>query len=274
MNCSALTCGTPKGIMRPVTKNLIVVPCFNEAKRWNDDYWRSMTSIPETHWLFVSDGSTDATSKLIESFIGLMESEQRHVSFLNLERNMGKGEAIRQGWLAQKSHNFESIGFLDADGAFNRNDIEQLIARYQELVSNGDFDAIWSSRVALSGRNIERHASRHYIGRLVATFLSFGGHPLPYDTQSGLKLFKASPELWRTLEIPFATRWLFEIETLTHYQGLIGTPLQVWEMPLDYWVDVPGSKIGLAESGRIAIELAKVKRVQQRSRRLPPASPQ
>lgn len=61
---------------------------------------------------------------------------------------------------------------------------------------NSTFDALWSSRVALSGRFIQKLASRHYMGRVVATLLSVDGNSISYDTQSGVKLFAATPSIW------------------------------------------------------------------------------
>jgi len=93
-----------------------------------------------------------------------------------------------------------------------------------------------------------------------------GGHSIPYDTQSGLKLFATNPSLWESLASPFETRWLFEIEMVANYQKNAHRELSIWEMPLDFWTDVAGSKIGFGESIRIMRELVKVKGVQRSSR--------
>jgi hypothetical protein len=117
--------------------------------------------------------------------------------------------------------------------------------------------------VALAGRNIERRPSRHYIGRFVATFLSFGGHQIPYDTQSGLKLFKSVSDLWLTLENSFQTRWLFELELISNFRQCSGTPMSIWEMPLNHWIDIAGSKVNFRESIRILSELKRIKSLQK-----------
>lgn len=246
---------------------LIVVPCFNEADRWNETYWADMTAISHVDWLFVSDGSTDSTNELLETFSAKHSGSVNNIKALILPTNVGKGEAIRAGWLSEREENYEAIGFIDADGAFNKEDVNQLLKSYHTHVTDGDFDAVWSSRVALAGRNIERHSSRHYIGRLVATFLSIGGHSLPYDTQSGLKLFKTTSGFWDSVGVPFHTRWLFEIELLVNFQRLSKSAMKIWEVPLDYWVDVAGSKVDSKESRRILIELFRVKQLQRQHRK-------
>lgn len=240
----------------------LVVPCFNEAHRWDPGYWADMLQVPDVEWLFVDDGSSDGTHELAEAL-----GQVGKTTVLSLQPNGGKGEAIRRGWLhALETGAFAAIGFMDADGAFNRADVEALIGEYREHVERGGYDATWSSRVALAGRNIQRHAWRHYVGRAVATGLSIGEDNIPYDTQSGLKLFRADDAFARTLTTPFETRWLFEIELMARYRAANSRPMAIWEMPLAYWVDVAGSKMTMRESMRVMRELMTAKRVQARSR--------
>lgn len=237
----------------------LVVPCYNEAGRWNEDYWADLLQIPDLEFLFVDDGSSDRTAELATTAV-----EGHSSRVLRMASNGGKAEAVRTGMLAfLERENISVLGYLDADGAFNRQDIEDLITAYRAKVVHDEFDAAWSSRVALAGRDIARSGSRHYIGRLVATFVSLGYGQIPYDTQSGYKLFQPSRHLADCLAAPFRTRWLFELELLARWQALMGTPLRVWEEPLQYWHDVPGSKITGRETARVIKELVTVKRVQR-----------
>lgn len=238
----------------------VVVPCFNEALRWSDDYWTDILQVPDFRILFVDDGSSDATRARAEATVAGTSSE-----VLRLSINAGKAEAVRTGMRHLLERDDVSVvGYLDADGAFNREDIEALMVAYRQKVTGGDFEAAWSSRVALAGRDIARSGSRHYIGRLVATFVSLGYGQIPYDTQSGYKLFQPSEQLKTCLAEPFRTRWLFELELLARWQGMTGNQLRVWEEPLQYWHDVPGSKITGKESLRVIKELLSVKREQRR----------
>ncbi len=245
---------------------VIVVPCFNEAERWNLEYWEEMLALPDLRWLFVDDGSTDSTATLIEKTARLGDA-----STLELQPNAGKAEAVRRGMLhALKTGVLHGpVGFMDADGAFSSKDVADLLEVYARLSSNGgDFDAVWSSRVALAGRDISRSTGRHYLGRGVATLVSLGELEMPYDTQSGLKLFKPSEQLLRCLERPFRTRWLFELELLSRFRIEKAGGLRIWEEPLNYWHDVPGSKITARETLRIFKELTVLKRLQHRARRM------
>lgn len=240
----------------------IVVPCFNEESRWNARYWSQLTADESTTWIFVNDGSSDSTSACIAPLIS-----RENVSYLELAANSGKAEAVRQGMLgvlADKQSSCSGIGYLDADGAFAPDVVNQIAASFrQHSGPNATSDAVWSSRVALSGREIHRRTSRHYLGRLIATFAAFGTDSFPYDTQSGLKIFVPSVPLHESLLAPFETRWLFEIELLSRWKALTGQAMRVWEEPVLSWIEVSGSKIDARESLRIARELLIIKRVQR-----------
>jgi dolichyl-phosphate beta-glucosyltransferase len=248
---------------------VIIVPCFNEQARWQQDYWQDMVRHINARFIFVDDGSTDQTAPKLQAFV---EEHETSATFLGLPHNVGKAEAIRHGWLKalmedELGHAPELIGFLDADGAFSAHDVKRALMLMNNELCAEHFDACWSSRVALAGRDIRRSMKRHYLGRLVATYLSLGQSQIPYDTQSGFKLFHVSPELIDTLGTPFQTRWLFEVEMLARFERLTGRPMRIWEMPLDSWVDIAGSSITIRESTRIARELLRLKSIQRKARK-------
>ena len=224
-----------------------------------------MVLTTDAQFLFVDDGSTDGTGQALAEF-----AAKSGALFLGLTANVGKAEAVRQGWLevirTQEAEAISALGFLDADGAFASTDVADLVGLTLESNSTMGSDAWWSSRVALAGRNIQRNMRRHYLGRVIATYLSLGEQSIPYDTQSGLKLFGANEYFLQLIQEPFVTRWLFEMEILARFRELAGHPMRVWEMPLNYWVDVEGSKVTARESMRIAAELSRLKGVQRRSR--------
>ena len=243
----------------------LVVPCFNEADRWSEDYWAGMVERTNARYLFVDDGSSDETGKLLADF-----AYRHNTTLVKLTNNGGKAEAVRQGWLeilkTQQPEAVTAIGFVDADGAFSAQDVSELIDLTTTQSERKSPDAWWSSRVALAGRNIQRNLWRHYLGRVVATYLSLGEPAIPYDTQSGLKLFRPSAIFTTIIQAPFATRWLFEVEILARFRELAGRSMSVWEVPLNSWVDIAGSKVTMRESVRIARELSRLKLIQRRGR--------
>lgn len=243
---------------------LLVVPCFNEAKRWNHDYWNQMLSIPLVDWVFIDDGSTDNTAKLLADLC-----LRSNANFFSLAENSGKGEAIRLGLnsVFEKGKNYLATGFIDADGAFDVSEVADILNKSRLTLSGNEIDSIWTSRVYLAGRNIQRSTLRHYIGRFLATFFSVGVGQIPYDTQCGFKVFKVSTKLEVVLARPFTTRWLFELEMLSRWRKLNNVSLRVWEEPLNAWKEIGDSKITLREIRRIAIEVVQIKVIQLKSNR-------
>jgi len=155
-----------------------------------------------------------------------------------------------------------TLAFIDADGAFEREDVERFLNLSRMKFIDGRWDAVWSSRVALAGRDIHRSLRRHYLGRIAATVLFGSQFGIPYDTQSGLKALRYSPDLEAILQSPFQTRWLFEIEMLLRFQVNHGSYFRVWEEPLMHWSEVPGSKVAGRELLRVSKEIALVKKMQ------------
>src|SRR5256884_6420784 len=151
------------------------------------------------------------------------------------------------------------VGFLDADLATPAEEMLRLVATLRASRAQAAF----ASRVALLGTTIERHATRHYLGRLFATAASLILDLRVYDTQCGAKAFHASPLLAATLEEPFHARWAFDVELIGRLlagapgiSGLRATDLL--EMPLCTWTDVPDSKLRFVQFPRLGIELARV----------------
>lgn len=236
----------------------MIVPCFNESARWSAEYWADLVTSTDADWLFVDDGSTDTTRALVERTCA-----ETGASSLHLARNVGKAEAVRHGFRhVLESDGLAAVGFMDGDGAFDRRDVQKLLDA-SELLLKDDWDAVWAARVALAGRHINRKLSRHYLGRVIATYLSVGQPTFPYDTQCGLKLFAASDRLRSTLADPFETRWLFELEIVLRWRAAGEGELRIWEEPLDFWRDVPGSKITGRELVRVIEELITIKRLQR-----------
>ena len=230
-------------------KFLIVVPFYNEEKRLNDEFILSLLNVTEIDYVFVDDGSKDNTLEiLLKRYIGFS-----NVGIDSLPCNVGKSEAIRLAWKSTlNSANYEYVGFLDSDGALALEDVLDclLIAKRSPSI-----DAIWKSRVGLSGRNIQRSVVRHYISRLIATFFGLADSNLPYDTQCGLKLFKTSNAFKIAVENPLKTRWFIDLEIYSRLQSLLGNKLVIWEQPCLSWIEIENSKLSLTRSVSLVHEM-------------------
>ena len=220
-------------------KIAMVVPCYNEENRISVDYWWELLEInQEISWVFVDDGSGDQTSVLLEQ---LCTDDFR--TLIRLERNVGKGNAILQGYkfALQKMPEIEFCGFIDCDGAFAKEDVKNFLTII--LTEKSYYEVLISSRVALSGRDIQRKSHRHYLGRIIATFVTHNWRNAPYDTQSGLKVFRNTSSFRRAILSDFSTNWFSDIELISRIGVNNGGGIEIWEEPLMHWFDVDGSKL-------------------------------
>jgi dolichyl-phosphate beta-glucosyltransferase len=237
-------------------KNVIVIPCYNEANRLDPSAFHHLVQIPGVDLLFVNDGSTDRTLIVLNEICATMESR---ATFLTLARNSGKAEAVRQGMLRALNSGADVVGYYDADLATPPHEMLRLIA----VLDESEALVALASRVRLLGTKIERRALRHYLGRIFATAASLCiGIPI-YDSQCGAKVFRAGECLREALANPFISRWGFDVELigrlLTGGRGTPGvSPDYFLEMPLKSWRDVPGSKLHASDFPKTMFELVRI----------------
>src|SRR5215211_1609980 len=222
----------------------IVIPCYNEAKRLQVPRFQAFTCARHLlRFLFVNDGSTDGTEKVLEA---LQVFDPQRFTLYDLPKNVGKAEAVRQGVLRACAGGAEYVGYWDADLA---TPLEAIPVFCDLLEGRPDLLIVFGARVRLLGRVIERRALRHYLGRVFATAASLVLGIAIYDTQCGAKLFRTLSEIQALFHQPFATRWLFDVEILARWmharRGADRPPIEdiVYEFPLHQWRDVAGSKV-------------------------------
>ena len=73
----------------------------------------------------------------------------------------------------------------------------------------------------------------------------------PYDTQSGFKILRNTIELKNITKNKFFTKWFFDVELIES----IKKEYYVYEIPVDRWVDVRGSKLSYKMLFKILREL-------------------
>jgi glycosyltransferase involved in cell wall biosynthesis len=233
---------------------LLVVPCYNEEKRLDVEAFRAHRGA---EFLFVNDGSKDGTLRVLQS---LRDADPSRFDVLDLERNSGKAEAVRRGILAAVERGAELTGFWDADLA---TPLSELPAFLEIFDARPEIAMVFGARVRLLGRDISRHASRHYLGRVGATLISQTLGLAVYDTQCGAKLFRSSAALREVFAQPFLSRWIFDVEILARFvrmQGRDAVARQVYEYPVKTWRDVKGSKVKSTDFLRALRDLWKIRR--------------
>ena len=239
---------------------IIVVPCYNEARRLDVRAFRAFgLNGHRVEFLFVNDGSHDDTLAVLEQ---LRSDSPDTIRVRDQQPNQGKAEAVRTGMLEALDVGADFVGYWDADLATPLNAVPRFLEVFEERAG---VNVVLGSRVKLLGRSIERHAWRHYLGRVFATLVSEMLHVAVYDTQCGAKVFRATPELRRVLAQPFSTAWLFDVEILARLIGQSprGTAMverYLYELPLDEWRDVPGSKLTRAAYLRAATSIFRLYR--------------
>lgn len=241
-------------------ETVIVVPCYNEARRLPvDAFTGSCDAHDWIRFVFVDDGSTDGTLALLQDLAG------RHplqVSLIELQPNGGKAEAVRRGMLQALKSGAAYAGYWDADLA---TPLEEIPGYCRVLDTLPECDVVFGSRVKLLGRTIERRAVRHYPGRIFATLASLTLQLPVYDTQCGAKLFRATPEVEALFADPFLASWIFDVEIAARLiaqrrgSDRPQAPRAIYELPLQTWRDVAGSKLKPRDTLRALWELVRIR---------------
>jgi glycosyltransferase involved in cell wall biosynthesis len=232
----------------------VVIPAYNEGARL-PDFVEQLTRSCFAHrdsvieFIVSDDGSTpDHAERQRESVTQaqarLEEARSPHrFRYVAAERNGGKGAAIRRGW-REAAPQAAWLAFLDADGAVSAGEFLRLASL---AAGTRDLDVLVGSRILMAGRRVERRLFRHLQGRVFATLTDVRFRLGFYDTQCGVKLFRASllrPLLDRLQE----NRWLLDVELLALMRDQGARALEV---PID-WADAGDSKV------RFGVDAAKM----------------
>ena len=254
----------------PAAALMLVVPCYNEARRIDVDAFTSALHImPSLHLCFVDDGSTDDTAAMIQR---LAERMPDRVTLRRLGQNRGKAEAVRTGlqYACDAATSEAALcGFWDADLSAALTELPALQAVFGQWPA---VQWVWGIRLKALGRDITRGALRHYLGRGFATVTSVLTGVEAYDTQCGAKLFRVTPLLREVLSEPFLSRWVFDVELLTRADALLqssspsspGVEHLVYEQPLQRWHHREGSKVRAWDFARAVAELWVIRRARKR----------
>jgi dolichyl-phosphate beta-glucosyltransferase len=235
----------------------LIVPCYNEERRLRrDTFLEFVRARPDASLCLVDDGSSDGTLKALEA---LSSERESRILVQKLARNSGKAEAVRQGVLhAASLGRFAFLGYWDADLSTPLSQVDLLLAALEadpkRLLALG-------SRVKRLGSEIDRRATRHYLGRVFSTMASQLFDLPVYDSQCGAKLFRSqvAVPLFRD---PFVTKWLFDVELLVRLRRHLGQKefLEASiEVPLTAWREMGGSKLRLSHMLRVPIDLLRIR---------------
>ncbi|KAG6879943.1 hypothetical protein C0992_009301 [Termitomyces sp. T32_za158] len=220
----------------------IVVPAYNETQRLPLMMAATIAHLASQkkrtyEILIVDDGSTDGTSETALQLAA--KYSKSNIRVVTLEKNIGKGGAVRHGMLYSSG---ERLLMADADGASRIEDLEALWTTMDTLAPSNRPGVVVGSRAHLvkSEAVVKRSLLRNILMYGLHTILRIVGVGHIRDTQCGFKLFSrsAAQQIFPAQHLP---TWIFDVELLLLAKQL-GIP--VAEVPIE-WHEVAGSKLNV-----------------------------
>ncbi|XXF80087.1 glycosyltransferase [Myxococcaceae bacterium GXIMD 01537] len=224
----------------------VVIPAFNEGARL-PRFVERLAHValqhpdgPAVEFVVSDDGSKDEHAALQRACVDeaqarLTQAGNAHrFVYLAAERNGGKGSAIRHGW-RNSDAGAEWLAFIDADGAVSA---EEFMRLARMAATSREADVLVGSRILMAGRRVVRNTFRHLQGRVFATLTDNLFRLGFYDTQCGVKFFRASL-LRPLLDGLEENRWLLDVELLVRMKQQGARAIEV---PID-WEDFGDSKV-------------------------------
>jgi dolichyl-phosphate beta-glucosyltransferase len=233
----------------------VVVPAFNETARMPSMLTDALTHLSAlqssgkrtSEVLIVDDGSSDGTAS------AALDMARAHVAstsdfpkaavdirVVSLERNLGKGGAVRHGMLRARGRR---LLMVDADGASRFEDLEKLWEA-MDLLAPGleDEGVVVGSRAHMvnTAAVVKRSFLRNILMHSLHTILRVVGVDHIRDTQCGFKLFSraAAQQIFPRQHL---TTWIFDVELLLLAKQMA---IPAVEVPIS-WHEVSGSKLNV-----------------------------
>jgi len=223
----------------------VIIPAYNETKRLPSmlsSTLEHLASFPKRSFeiLIVDDGSTDSTAAAALKLTA-KDYPKANIRVVQLERNRGKGGAVRHGMLHARGRR---LLMADADGASRFADVELLLGALDALApADCDVPAVAiGSRAHLVKTDavVKRSILRNFLMYGLHTVLRIAGVGHVRDTQCGFKLFSRAAARVLFPRQHLAT-WIFDVELLL-LAKTSGIP--VVEVPVT-WHEVAGSKLSV-----------------------------
>ncbi|NQT26857.1 glycosyltransferase family 2 protein [candidate division KSB1 bacterium] len=170
----------------------VIIPAYNVGETLHTVLSKTQDFIPQQYIYVVDDGSTDETKAILQ---------KSSVKTITLDRNRGKGVAMRAGIQRALQDDLDALITLDGDG---QHDPAEIPLFMQTLEKTGS-DAVFGYRQFRIGvMPIDRILSNSLTSWIVSKVT---GHEVP-DSQCGYRMYRTT--VLRSLEINSKR---FEVET-------------------------------------------------------------
>jgi dolichyl-phosphate beta-glucosyltransferase len=219
----------------------VVIPAWNETGRLpaylgEIQSYLNRTYPDEHEVVVVDDGGADELGQVLQHRFG----DWTHLQLLRLEKNQGKGAAVKVGMLAATGRRRL---FADADGA---TPIDQEAALSAAILNGADV----AVGVRIGRVDVRRTRFRGLSGRIFAYLARRLTGVAAADPQCGFKMFAADAAL-RLFTNAKEPRYLFDLEV---FSLAARWNLVVVEAPVA-WTEKPGSKMRIGDVARMAVGL-------------------
>lgn len=227
----------------------IVIPAYNEEKRLPDTLKKIVVYLASKKYdyelIIVDDGSKDNTASIPHNY-------DPNIKVIKLEKNMGKGAAVRTGMLAATG---DIILFTDADSSTPIYEIEKLIP----FIEQG-YDIVIGSR-ALDNSQIKIHQPfyREMMGKTFNKIVQFFVIKGISDTQCGFKLLKKNAAQ-KIFSNALVNGFSFDVEMLFLAQKF---HLKIKEIPVEWYNDNQSKVNPIFDSINMFIEILKIKKLHK-----------
>ena len=248
----------------------VVIPAFKESDRlppYLSDLAGCLAGKEyRTAILVVDDGSGPQEQGTLRDVIAAAQKTTDVIlNPLLLQRNRGKGFAIRAGWRADPTARW--LAFADADGATPAREVVRV---FDSVYRTDDMQRCYfGARVRMLGRSVRRPWPRHVVSRVYGTLVGLLINEAVYDSQCGFKIVPG-PAFATIGLLLQEDRFAFDSELIA---ALSEAGYSLEEIPVD-WRDVPGSKISFfRDSTRMVTSLFAIHKRQKRGAYRPRALP-
>jgi len=157
----------------------VIIPAYNNEKTLNRVITEVLAIVPIKSVIVVNDGSTDSTSEILSSI-------NQEIAIITHEINLGKGEALKNGFKYALENGFENAITIDSDGQHFANDISLFLEKAKEN----------PGALIMGSRNMEQEGvpNKSSFGNKFSNFwFKIETGISLTDTQTGFRLYPLKP---------------------------------------------------------------------------------